>query len=137
MRRPGFDRVRTMDRIGLAAALIDEGDLEWAAAAGHQTMESAGMHSALVASRLNTLLPAVNRHQVPEIAALHSRAADVAARLPVPIGSLPDRALTRRRWWQATRAHVLLQDRRCGFQGLLTFWLNPKSFVTQSGSSDC
>lgn len=56
LRRPGFDRVRTMDRIGLAAALLDEGDLERAAAAGHQAMESASMQSALVASRLNTLL---------------------------------------------------------------------------------
>lgn len=83
LRRPGFDRVRTMDRIGLAAALLDEGELEQAAAAGHQAMQSAGMQSALVASRLNTLLSAANRHRTPEIAELHSRAADVAARAPI------------------------------------------------------
>ncbi|MFB9627100.1 hypothetical protein [Nonomuraea helvata] len=83
LRGPGFDRVQTMDRIGLAAALLDEGELERAAAAGHQAMESAGMQSALVASRLNTLLAAANRHHTPAIAELHSRAADAAARAPV------------------------------------------------------
>ncbi|MFG1755330.1 hypothetical protein [Streptosporangium sandarakinum] len=83
LRQPGFDRVRTMDRIGLAAALLDEGELERAAAVGHQAMESAGMQSALVASRLNTFLAAANHHHTPEIAELHARAADVAAHAPV------------------------------------------------------
>ncbi|MBB2910592.1 tetratricopeptide (TPR) repeat protein [Streptosporangium becharense] len=83
LRRPGFDRVRAMDRIGLAAALLDEGELERAAAVGHQAMESAGLQSALVASRINTLLSAATRYHTPEIADLQSRVADFAARAPI------------------------------------------------------
>ncbi|MFJ9590551.1 hypothetical protein [Streptomyces acidicola] len=57
LRKPGFDRVKVMDRIGLAAALFDEGDPEQGAAEAHRALDDAArVDSTLVASRLNTLL---------------------------------------------------------------------------------
>ncbi|MFF5242822.1 hypothetical protein ACFY3V_01000 [Streptosporangium sp. NPDC000095] len=83
LRKPGFDRVQTMDLIGLAAALLDESDLDRAAAAGRQALESAGLQSALVAARLNTLLSAADGHHAAEIVELRAQAADFAARASV------------------------------------------------------
>lgn len=83
LRAPGFDRVHTMDRIGLAAALLDEDQPERAAAAGHRALDSAGMHSSLVASRLNTLLAATRRYQTTEVTQLRARASEMAVYTPV------------------------------------------------------
>lgn len=83
LRAPGFDRVRAMDRIGLAAALFDEGEPEQAAAAGRQALDSAGMQSSLIASRLNTLLAAARRYQTTEITQLRARASEMAVHTPV------------------------------------------------------
>ncbi|MFI0234560.1 hypothetical protein [Streptomyces sp. NPDC017086] len=59
LRRPGFDRVKGMDRVGLTAALFTEGEPEQGAPAAHQALDDATrVDSALVASRLNTLLDA-------------------------------------------------------------------------------
>ncbi|MFI1707741.1 DUF6087 family protein [Streptomyces griseoruber] len=53
LRKPGFDRVKVMDRIGLAAALFDEGEVERGATAAHQALDDAArIDSTLVASRL-------------------------------------------------------------------------------------
>ncbi|WP_328733842.1 hypothetical protein [Streptomyces bobili] len=41
LRKPGFDRVRVMDRVGLAAALFDEGEAERGAAAAQQALDDA------------------------------------------------------------------------------------------------
>ncbi|MFE9424124.1 Tat pathway signal protein [Kitasatospora sp. NPDC006697] len=84
LRAPGFERVRAMDRIGLAAALFDEGEPEKAAVAGHQALDGAGLQSALVASRLNTLVAAASRYRSPEVAQLQARAADLVARTSTP-----------------------------------------------------
>lgn len=83
LRAPGFDRVRAMDRIGLAAALLDEGEPEQAAATGHQALDAAGMHSSLIASRLNTLLAATRRYQTTEVTQLRARASEMALHTPV------------------------------------------------------
>ncbi|MEU9117901.1 hypothetical protein AB0D04_40820 [Streptomyces sp. NPDC048483] len=59
LRKAGFDRVKVMDRVGLAAALFDEQDPERGAAAAQQALDDAArVDSTLVASRLNTLLDA-------------------------------------------------------------------------------
>ncbi|WP_030237495.1 hypothetical protein [Streptomyces sp. NRRL S-350] len=83
LRAPGYQRVRVMDRIGLAAALLDEGEPERAAAAGQQALDSAGLDSALVASRMNTLLAAADRYRAPEVSQLRTRAADLMSRAPL------------------------------------------------------
>ncbi|MFJ9448398.1 hypothetical protein ACIRRH_42325 [Kitasatospora sp. NPDC101235] len=83
LRAPGFERVRAMGQIGLAAALFDEGEPERAAAAGHQALDGLGMHSALIASRVNTLLAAAKRYHTPDVLQLHARAADLATRAPI------------------------------------------------------
>ncbi|GAB2717920.1 Tat pathway signal protein [Kitasatospora kifunensis] len=83
LRAPGYERVRAMDQIGLAAALLDEGEPERAAAVGHQALTTAGLESALVASRMNTLLAATDRYRTPEVHQLRNRAADLVARAPL------------------------------------------------------
>ncbi|MFD9687347.1 Tat pathway signal protein [Kitasatospora sp. NPDC059088] len=84
LRAPGYDRVRAMDQIGLAAALLDEGEPEQAAAVGQRALDLAGMHSTLVASRLNTLLAAAQHYNTADVTQLAGRTADLAARAPIP-----------------------------------------------------
>ncbi|MFD4865309.1 Tat pathway signal protein [Streptomyces sp. NPDC058412] len=79
LRRPGFDRVRVMDRIGLAAALFDEGEAEAGAAAAQQALDDAArVDSTLVASRLNTLLHAASPYETTAVDDVRSRARDLA-----------------------------------------------------------
>ncbi|MFF3675881.1 Tat pathway signal protein [Streptomyces sp. NPDC002120] len=79
LRRPGFDRVRVMDRIGLAAALFDEGEAEAGAAAAQQALDDAArVNSTLVASRLNTLLHAASPYETTAVDDVRSRARDLA-----------------------------------------------------------
>ncbi|MER6314398.1 Tat pathway signal protein [Streptomyces sp. NPDC001581] len=78
LRRPGFDRVRVMDRIGLAAALFDEGEAEVGAAAAQQALDDAArVDSTLVASRLNTLLHAASPYQTTAVDDVRSRAREL------------------------------------------------------------
>jgi hypothetical protein len=80
LRRPGFDRVRVMDRIGLAAALFTEGEPEQGAAVAHQALiEAARIDSTLVASRLNTLLDAARSFRTAAVDDVRTRATDLAA----------------------------------------------------------
>lgn len=68
-----------MDQVGLAAALFDEDEPERAAAAGHQALNTAGLQSALVVSRVNSLVVAAARYRTPAVAAsdrLHPLATD-------------------------------------------------------------
>ncbi|WP_331739519.1 Tat pathway signal protein (plasmid) [Streptomyces sp. NBC_00015] len=88
LRKPGFDRVRVMDRIGLAAALFDEGEPEQAAQAAQQALnEAARIDSTLVASRLNTLLGAARPYKTAAVNAVRARAADLAAARPTTIAA--------------------------------------------------
>lgn len=82
LRAPGFDRVKAMDRIGLAAALFDEGDSDRAVGAGHQALASAGLQSALVVSRVHTLIVAASRFRTPAVDELRARASDLVAQTP-------------------------------------------------------
>ena len=82
LRGPGFERVTAMDRVGLAAALFDEGEPERAAAAGQQALNGAGLQSALIASRINTLMAAAARYRTPEVDELRARATDIVSRAP-------------------------------------------------------
>lgn len=82
LRAPGFDRVNAMDLIGLAASLFDEGDPDRAAEAGHQALASAGLQSALVASRINTLVDAASRYRTPAVDELRARGGELVARTP-------------------------------------------------------
>ena len=57
-----------MDRVGLAAALFDEGEAERGAAAAHQALDDAArVDSTLVASRLNTLLDAARPYETAAV----------------------------------------------------------------------
>ncbi|MFF7191309.1 Tat pathway signal protein [Streptomyces sp. NPDC008222] len=88
LRRPGFDRVKVMDRIGLAAALFTEGEPEQAAAAAHQALnEAARIDSTLVASRLNTLLDAARPYRTAAVDEVRTRAADLAAARPTTVAA--------------------------------------------------
>jgi hypothetical protein len=88
LRRPGFDRVRVMDRIGLAAALFTEGEPEQGAAAAHQALEQAArIDSTLVASRLNTLLDAARPYRTTAVDEVRTRAADLAAARPTTVAA--------------------------------------------------
>ncbi|MFI1886054.1 hypothetical protein [Streptomyces jumonjinensis] len=83
LRRPGFDRVKVMDRIGLASAYFDEGDPDRATATAHQALdEAARTDSTLVASRLNALLAAARPYQTTEVTEIQTRARDLAATQP-------------------------------------------------------
>ncbi|MER5973334.1 Tat pathway signal protein [Streptomyces sp. NPDC002055] len=80
LRTPGFDRVRIMDRIGLAAALFDEAEVEQATDAAQQALtEAARVDSTLVASRLNTLLSAARPYKTAAVNELRTRARDLAS----------------------------------------------------------
>ncbi|MEU6913020.1 Tat pathway signal protein [Streptomyces olindensis] len=86
LRKPGFDRVKVMDRVGLAAALFDEGEVEQGAAAAHQALDDAGrVDSTLVASRLNTLLVAARPYKTASVEDVRSKARELAAARPTTI----------------------------------------------------
>ncbi|MFF5438791.1 hypothetical protein [Streptomyces achromogenes] len=88
LRRPGFDRVKVMDRIGLAAALFTEGEPEQATAAAHQALDEATrVDSTLVASRLNTLLDAARPYRTTAVDEIRTRAADLAAARPTAVAA--------------------------------------------------
>ncbi|MFJ6705697.1 MULTISPECIES: Tat pathway signal protein [unclassified Streptomyces] len=88
LRRPGFDRVKVMDRIGLAAALLAEGEPEQGAAAAHQALnDAARVDSALVASRLNILLDAARHYRTGDMDEVRTRAADLAAARPTTVAA--------------------------------------------------
>ncbi|MFF8513209.1 Tat pathway signal protein [Streptomyces sp. NPDC015492] len=88
LRKPGFDRVRVMDRVGLAAALFYEGEPEHAAQAAHQALdEAARVNSTLVASRLNTLLDAARPYKTATADGVRTRAADLAAVRPTTVAA--------------------------------------------------
>ncbi|MCK8680933.1 Tat pathway signal protein [Streptomyces lichenis] len=88
LRRPGFDRVKVMDRIGLAAALLAEGEPERGAAAAHQALDDAArLDSTLVASRLNTLLDAARPYRTADVDEVRTRAADLAATRPTTVAA--------------------------------------------------
>ncbi|MDG9728373.1 Tat pathway signal protein [Streptomyces sp. DH41] len=88
LRRPGFDRVKVMDRIGLAAALFEEGEVEQGVTAAHQALaEAARIDSALVASRLNTLLDAARYYDSTAVKDVHSRARELTTARPTSIAA--------------------------------------------------
>ncbi|UUU44340.1 Tat pathway signal protein [Streptomyces sp. NBC_00162] len=88
LRKPGFDRVRVMDRIGLAAALFDEGEAEAGAEAAQQALDDAArVDSALVTSRLNTLLHAARPYETSAVDDVRNRARDLAAARPTAVAA--------------------------------------------------
>ncbi|GGW82602.1 Tat pathway signal protein [Streptomyces galilaeus] len=88
LRRPGFDRVKVMDCIGLAAALFAEGEPEQGAAAAHQALDDATrVDSTLVASRLNTLLDAAQPYRTAAVDEVRTRAVDIAAARPTTVAA--------------------------------------------------
>jgi hypothetical protein len=88
LRKPGFDRVNVMDRLGLAAALFHEGEVERAASAAHRALDDAArLDSALVAARLNTLLAAARPYQSASVNDVRARAQDLAAARPTTIAA--------------------------------------------------
>ncbi|WP_046496079.1 hypothetical protein [Streptomyces odonnellii] len=88
LRAPGFDRVRVMDRVGLAAAFFDEGDPERAAEAARRALDDAArVDSTLVASRLNTLLEAARPYHTSATDEVRTRAKDLAAARPTVVAA--------------------------------------------------
>jgi hypothetical protein len=88
LRKPGFERVRVMDRIGLAAALFTEGDAEQAAVAAQQALDDAArIDSTLVASRLNTLLDAARPYKTAAVDDVRTRARDLASSRPTTVAA--------------------------------------------------
>ncbi|MER6473875.1 Tat pathway signal protein [Streptomyces collinus] len=88
LRRPGFDRVKVMDQIGLAAALFTEREPEQGAAAAHQALTDATrVDSTLVASRLNTLLDAARPYRTTAVDEVRTRAADLVAARPTTVAA--------------------------------------------------
>ncbi|MEU3278841.1 Tat pathway signal protein [Streptomyces antibioticus] len=80
LRKPGFDRVKVMDRVGLAAALFEEGDPERGAEAAYEALDDAArVDSTLVASRLNTLLDAARPYETAAVDDVRTRARDLTA----------------------------------------------------------
>ncbi|MFE5537945.1 hypothetical protein ACFQ78_19660 [Streptomyces sp. NPDC056519] len=78
----------TQHRIGLAAALFDEGEAERGAAAAHQALDDAArVDSTLVASRLNTLLDAARPYGIPVVDEVRTRARELAAARPITIAA--------------------------------------------------
>ncbi|MFJ9822536.1 hypothetical protein ACIRU3_46525 [Streptomyces sp. NPDC101151] len=77
-----------MDRVGLAAALFDEGEAERGAAAVQQALDDAArVDSTLVASRLNTLLDAARPYETAAVDEVRTRAKDLAAARPTTIAA--------------------------------------------------
>nr|BAJ19036.1 hypothetical protein [Streptomyces sp. SANK 62799] len=88
LRKRGFERVRVMDRLGLAAALFDEGHVEQGAVAAQQALdEAARLDSTLVASRLNTLLAAARPYRTAAVEDVRARTRDLAAARPTTIAA--------------------------------------------------
>ncbi|ARZ65672.1 Tat pathway signal protein [Streptomyces albireticuli] len=88
LRRPGFDRVKVMDRVGLAAALFDEGEPEQGAAAARQALDDAArLDSTLVASRLNTLPAAAHPYVTTAVEEVRTRGADLAGSRPTAVAA--------------------------------------------------
>ncbi|SCF91975.1 hypothetical protein GA0115256_143419 [Streptomyces sp. DconLS] len=88
LRRPGFDRVKVMDRVGLAAAPFTENEPEQGAVAAHQALdEAAHIDSTLVASRRNTLLNAARPYRTAAVGEVRTRAADLAAARPTTVAA--------------------------------------------------
>jgi hypothetical protein len=88
LRQPGYDRVRAMDCIGLAAALLDEGDVERGAHAAHQALDDAArLDSALVHARLNTLLAAARPYTTTAVDEVRARARELTGAHPVNIAA--------------------------------------------------
>ncbi|MBD0743166.1 Tat pathway signal protein [Streptomyces sp. CBMA152] len=88
LRKPGFDRVRVMDRVGLAAALFDEGEAERGAVAAHQALDAAvRIDSTLVTSRLNTLLNAARLYDTTVVDDVCTKARELAAARPTTIAA--------------------------------------------------
>ncbi|WP_251056816.1 hypothetical protein [Streptomyces sp. ISL-94] len=77
-----------MDRVGLAAALFAEGEVERAAAAAHQAIDAAArIDSTLVASRLNTLLDAARPYETAAVEDVRTKARELAAVRPTTIAA--------------------------------------------------
>lgn len=75
-------------RCGPAAALFDEGEVEEAATAAQQALDDAArIDSALVASRLNTLLDASRPYRTPTVEEVRGRARDLAAARPTTVAA--------------------------------------------------
>ncbi|MFI6276384.1 Tat pathway signal protein [Streptomyces sp. NPDC050988] len=88
MRKPGFERVRVMDQVGLAAALFDEGEAERGAEAAQQALDDAArVDSTLVTSRLNTLLDAARPYETATVDEVRARAKDLATARPTTIAA--------------------------------------------------
>ncbi|NGO45547.1 Tat pathway signal protein [Streptomyces ureilyticus] len=88
LRKPGFERVRVMDHLGLAAALFDEGQAERGAAAAQKALDDAArVDSTLVASRLNTLLDSARGYGAPAVDEVRTRARDLAVSRPSTIAA--------------------------------------------------
>ncbi|WP_247694960.1 hypothetical protein [Streptomyces sp. B93] len=89
LRKPGFERVKVMDLVGLAAALFHEGEVERAgAAAAHQVLDDATrIVSALVVSRLTTLLDGARPYETAEVEDVRTRARDLTAARPTTIAA--------------------------------------------------
>ncbi|GAA1925471.1 hypothetical protein [Streptantibioticus ferralitis] len=86
LRKHGFERVRVMDRVGLAAALFDEGEPEQAANAADKALDDASrVDSTLVASRLNTLLDAARPYRTAAVDEVRTLAKDLAAARPTTV----------------------------------------------------
>ncbi|MEV8022130.1 hypothetical protein AB0O76_38630 [Streptomyces sp. NPDC086554] len=70
---------RVMDRVGLTAALFDEGQAERGAAAAQQALDDAArVDSTLVTSRLNTLLDAACPYETAAVDEVRTRAKNLA-----------------------------------------------------------
>lgn len=88
LRAPGFDRVRIMDRIGLAPALFDEAEVEQATAVAQQALtEATRVDTTLAVSRLNTLLGAARPYRTAAVEELRTRARYLATAQPTTIAS--------------------------------------------------
>ncbi|MEU3035901.1 Tat pathway signal protein [Streptomyces griseoaurantiacus] len=88
LRKPGFERVRCMDRIGLAAALFNEGETEKGAAVAQRVLDDAArIDSTLVSSRLNTLLAAARPHRTGAVDDMRAQAKEIAASRPTIIAA--------------------------------------------------
>ncbi|MFF3249092.1 hypothetical protein ACFYWY_36425 [Streptomyces sp. NPDC002870] len=77
-----------MDRVGLAAALLDEGEVERGAAAAQEALnDAARVDSTLVASWLNALLEAARPYETDVVDQVRARAKDLVAARPTTIAA--------------------------------------------------
>ncbi|GGV72398.1 hypothetical protein GCM10010277_85260 [Streptomyces longisporoflavus] len=73
-----------MDRVGLAAALFDEGEAERGSAAAQQALDDAArVDSTLVVFRHNTLLDAACPYETAAVDEMRTRVKDLAAARPL------------------------------------------------------